>query len=29
MLGVCVVSARFSLELSESKVCLPCEVILE
>jgi hypothetical protein len=26
---VCVLSATFSLELSENKVCLPCEVILE
>jgi hypothetical protein len=26
---VCVLSARFSLELSECKVYLPCEVILE
>jgi hypothetical protein len=26
---VCVLSARLSLELSECKVCLHCEVILE
>jgi hypothetical protein len=26
---VCVLSARLSLELSESKVCVPCEVILK
>jgi hypothetical protein len=26
---VCVLSVRLSLELSECKVCLPCEVILE
>jgi hypothetical protein len=26
---VCVLSARLSLELSECKVRLPCEVILE
>jgi hypothetical protein len=26
---VCVLSARLSLELSECKVCLPCEVNLE
>jgi hypothetical protein len=26
---VCVLSARLSLELSECKVCLPCEVILK
>ena len=26
---MCLLSARFSLELSECKVCLPCEVILE
>jgi hypothetical protein len=26
---VCVLSARLSLELSECKVCQPCEVILE
>jgi hypothetical protein len=25
----CALSARFSLEMSESKVCLPCEVILK
>jgi hypothetical protein len=27
--ALCVISARLSLELSECKVCLPCEVILE
>jgi hypothetical protein len=26
---VCVLSARLSLDLSECKVCQPCEVILE
>ena len=26
---MCVLSARLSLGLSECKVCLPCEVILE
>jgi hypothetical protein len=26
---VCVLSARLSLRLSECKVCIPCEVILE
>jgi hypothetical protein len=26
---VCALSTRLSLELSEYKVCLPCEVILE
>ena len=26
---MCVLSVRFSLELSECKVCLPCEVILD
>jgi hypothetical protein len=26
---VCVLSARLGLELSECKVCLPCEVIIE
>ena len=27
--ALCVFSAKLSLELSECKVCLPCEVILE